>query len=475
MDSNAAGQSKNANAVLADLLGGLALDPTAAQSQVRIVGDDFPQVSPHRLASACAAALGAQAVGVASLWHLRTGRGQQISIGTANALQALRCFMYSRQNGYVLPFETSPLSQYHLSKDDRWIYIMGHRSSGHFLDPALDLLRCPNTASAIAASVRQWDAFALEEALAQRGVPAAVVRTDSEWAAHPQGQWLASRPVIEIEKIGSSETQPLPAGPRPLSGVRVLDVSHVIAGPMVARSLAEHGADVLHISAPGNREQLFTVVDGGWGKRAAFLDLARPGDADRLRDLAGNADVFVQSFRPGALDRKGFSAHELAAIRPGIVHVSISCFGTDGPWASRGGNDFVGQAVSGVAHGEAFGEKPRAPRTTTINDYLAAYLGAAGALAALVLRWRNGGSYRVSVSLAGTSMWLRSLGSLSEAAQFAAMPYQEPVEPELMQMKSPFGIVTALKPVTRFSETPPHWELPPEPLGASLPEWTRSA
>ena len=390
---------------------------------------------------------------------------------TPRALQALRCNVYSRKNGRQLPIPKGPMSGYHRTGDGRWVCVYASHVLGSFLDAALDVLSCSHEAESIATAVARWAGADLEDALSERGVPAALVRTEAEWAAHPQGQWLAARPVVEIDQLAPSAPEPLASGDRPLAGLRVLDFTHVLCGPSVGRAMAEQGADVLRVASPRCEDPEAIVIDTGWGKRSAYLDLDEREDLALVEALAADADMVIQSFRPGALDRRGLSAEELAVRRPGLIYVSVSGYGSGGPWATRGAYEALGQSVAGISDAESFQERPRSVRTGTLNDYLGAYLGAAGALAALVRRWDNGGSYHVKVSLARTSMWVRQLGTIAEAQDFLGLDYDEPTAPTLFSASSPFGIVTALSPPVGYSATPGYWALPPAPLGSGQPHW----
>ena len=464
--------NERAKCALGELLRTLDLSAAAEDANLAIEGDDFPELSPHRLATANAVALAAVGAAVAAIWRQRSGRTQDVRVRTAPALQAMRCFTYVEQNGYPLKTPLhAPLASFNRTRDGRYIYIAAQHSLPRFLDAALDLLHCSHTAESVASALAHWDAFALEEALAERKVPCGVVRSEAEWAEHPQGRWLAERPVVEIERIGASTPEPLRAAARPLAGLRVLDITHVICGPMVSRTLAEQGADVLHVSSPEERDKEAIAIDTGWGKRSAYCDLKRAGEPERLRALLAEADFLVQSWRPGALARHGLSPQQAAALRPGLIYVSVSCYGDGGPWGARGGYDPTAQSVSGIALSEARDGRPRQPRTSTVNDYLAAYLAAAGALSALLKRAREGGSYHVKVSLAGSSMWLQRLGQMPEAAAHVAQPWYEPVKPVFVTAPSPYGLLRALKPPLEYSETEARWDRAPEPAGASPLEW----
>jgi hypothetical protein len=304
-----------------------------------------------------------------------------------------------------------------------------------------------------------------------------MVRTMAEWAEHPQGKAVATLPLMEIIKIGESKPEDLPHGDRPLSGVRVLDLTRVIAGPTCARTLAEHGADVLkitgkHLPSLGRQE-----YDTGHGKLSAHLDLREEKDKEILRGLVREADVFSQGYRPGTLGGRGFSPEALAEIRPGIVCVSLCAFGHAGPWASRRGFDTVVQTVSGITHrqGELFpGEKP-GPQFYPVAaiDFLTGYLMAAGAMVALARRAREGGSWFVRISLAQVGKWLVDQGQVPESKLKGIPKEFTPAELDRWSMVSntPVGRLQHLAPVLRLSETPPRWARTMVPLGYNEPVW----
>ena len=273
---------------------------------------------------------------------------------------------------------------------------------------------------------------------------------------------------MEIEKIGDGEPMPFKPGARPLSGIRVVDMAHVLAGPVTSRVLAEQGAEVIHVSAPRQPDPIQVMVDTGFGKRNTFIDLDRPGDLGTLHGLIEGADIFAHSWRPGSLDRRGLSPQELARRRPGIIYVSVSCYGYDGPWAERAGYDPLGQVASGLAAGEGSMTAPLMASTFTLNDYLAAYLAAAGVNSALLRRAREGGSYHVKVSLAGASAWLQMLGQLPpqywggrRRGGGEAASIRRPRN--LTTTASPHGVIEHPRPIVQYSETPSFWEFPPEP------------
>ena len=327
---------------------------------------------------------------------------------------------------------------------------------------------------AVARAVLDRDGPALEEAVHAAGGCAGFVRSTGEWSDHPQSAAVAALPVLEIERVGDAPREPLPAGDRPLAGVRVLDLTRVLAGPTCARTLAEHGADVLKVSSPQLPHSGDIEIDTGLGKLSTFLDLRQPADVETLTSLVrdGRCDVFSQSYRPGSLAARGFGAQALAALRPGIVCVELSAWGRAGPWAQRRGFDTVVQCASGMAMIQGGGGPPRTMPVSAI-DYVSGYLMAFGAMVALARRAREGGSWVVRVSLARTGKWIVDRGLL-DAAAAADVPRELPedeIERITQQSPSPLGLIRHLAPVARMSETPPRWTRPPVPLGHDAPVW----
>jgi crotonobetainyl-CoA:carnitine CoA-transferase CaiB-like acyl-CoA transferase len=308
-----------------------------------------------------------------------------------------------------------------------------------------------------------WDGFELEEAIHAAGGCAALVRSSEEWATHPHAAAVAGQPLLEIERIGDAPPMPLPKAERPLSGIRVLDLTRVLAGPTAAKTLAEHGADVLKITGAHLPDSGETDIDTGIGKLSAQLDLREAREVDVLRKLAGEADVFSQSYRPGTLAARGFSPEALAKLRPGIVYVSLSAWGPSGPWKDRRGFDSIVQCVSGMAAVQGGSGEPKLLPCSAI-DYVSGYLMAFGAMVALARRAQEGGSWRVRVALARVGKWIVDRGMV-DAAQAVESPGAT------METSSPAGLITHLKPVVQLSDTPPFWARPPVPLGHHEARW----
>ncbi|ETF02983.1 carnitine dehydratase [Advenella kashmirensis W13003] len=429
--------------------------------------------SRHKLAVSAASAIGAYAVTVQQWWQQCTGHAQTIDIDWMQAASSLNPGHFQTQSGYGLPalsLLTELKADFYRTRDNRWFFPIG--SYPHLRDGVLKVLNCPNTERGLADAIAKWSADELEDAFAAARLPGIYARSQSEWRAHPQGSLLAAQPPIQIERIDDSPVIPASAGERPLDALRVLDMGHVIAGPVVARTLAEHGAQVLRLDPPLRQDPFRQTIDTNIGKRSAFCDLDRDEDRTRLQTLIANTDVMVQSWRPGSLEGRGFGAQQAAAIRPGIIYVSVSAYGDSGPWATRGGFEQLGQIVSGIAMDEGDADRPRLVPTYLLNDYLTGYLGATGVMMALMRRAREGGSYHVKVSLTRTSMWVQDLGLLAiPDAAIRGQHFATQLRPVLERRDSPYGILEQLGPVARFSHTPAKWSLPPSPTGAFPARW----
>ena len=435
-------------------------------ASIEITGEDPVLDTRFAAGEAAAASLGLAGAAAAHLWELRTGEPQDVRVDVRAAAATLLGFLLQRTSGRIdLSRALSAVTALYEAGDGRWIHL--HGGFPHLAEGTVDLLGGAMEPEAVAAAVARWDAFALEEALAERGLCGAAVRSVAEWQAHPQGRALAGLPVVEVERIGDAPPEPLPPGDRPLSGVRVLDLTRVLAGPTCGRTLAGHGADVLRIGAERLPSIEPFVVETGRGKRNAFLDLDRPEDLERLRALARDGDVFCQGYRHGSLEQRGLGADALAALRPGTIHVSIDCYGHAGPWAGRPGWEQLAQSAAGIAQADARNGRPRLiPAAAT--DYTTGVLAAFGVMTALARRAEEGGSWRVRASLCQTAGWLTRLGPGFDPA--AASGFGD-VDALRMETETAWGRLTHLAPAEHLSKTPARWALPPAPLGSHAPEW----
>jgi len=450
--------------------------PQPLADEIELRGEDPALPTRFRIGTAASAAIGACAVAASRLWAMRgeQRRRQIISVDLRHAAAALRSTRYLRIDGAPAKDGFDPLSGLYQARDQRWVFL--HCNFANHRAAALGVLGLPSEVDrdAVARAVAKWDGLALEESVhAARGC-AALVRARREWLQHPQSKAVASLPLLEIERFANAPPEPLPSAERPLSGIRVLDLTRVLAGPTCARTLAEHGADVLKVSAPHLPHSGQIEIDTGLGKLSAFLDLRGGADAEILASLVreGRCDVFSQSYRPGSLVARGFGPQRLSDLRPGIVCVELSAWGRAGPWSRRRGFDTVTQCVSGMAMIQGADETPRMMPASAL-DYLSGYLLAFGVMVALERRAREGGSWLVRGSLARAAQWIFDLGLL-DASAIANVSKELPDE-ELARMSaqtaSPWGVVRHLAPVARMSHTPPRWDRPPVPLGHDDPVW----
>ena len=347
----------------------------AALECVRLTGQEPALPSSFAVGTAAQASIAVSALAAAELHGLRGGMPQQIDVDMRHAAIEFRAEQYLRVDGAPAPEFRDKLTRTFQSRDT----------------------------------------FGFEQEAAAAGMVVTAMRSFDEWDAHPQGQAVAGLPLLSIERLGDAPPRPLPPAARPLSGVRVLDLTRVIAGPVCGRTLAGHGADVLLVSAPHLPSIEPLVMETGLGKRACWLDLRTLRDKQAFEALLGEADVLVQGYRPGALDALGLGPEAAARRRPGLVYVSLCAYGEAGPWAARRGFDSLVQTASGFNHAEAQagGATEPAPLPAQALDRATGYLMAYAVMAALMRRSREGGSWHVRLSLAQTGQWLRHLGRVA--------------------------------------------------------------
>jgi crotonobetainyl-CoA:carnitine CoA-transferase CaiB-like acyl-CoA transferase len=461
-------ETKLSRASLAELIE-LAGLPAHLVEDVQISGTDPVFPTPYKVAGPGAASIAASGLAAAHLWSIKTGTRQQVQVDAYHACAAMRSNQYLKIDGQQPPRPRDEVTGFYRLRDGGWIYL--HCNFPNLRDANLRALGATPQRDAAAAAVARWDGLAAEEAIFAAGGCGALVRSEEQWLALPAAAAAASAPVLEIVKIGEAPPEALPVGEQPLSGIRVLDLTRVLAGPTCGRTLAEHGADVLRISGRGMADSGMFDLDTGLGKLSAYLDLRDPAGVETLRGLIRSGDVFSQAYRPGSLAARGFSPEALAQMRPGIVYVTLSAWGHLGPWSDRRGYDTVVQAANGMAY-RPEGEQP-AFMPVSEQDYIAGYLMAFGAMVALGRRAREGGSWMVRVSLAGTGHWIRQHGLLDLSA-----PGMQPagisdaqIESFTMESASPVGRLSHLAPAAHLSATPGRWSRPAVELGTHQPAW----
>lgn len=450
--------------------------PAGALAHLDLTGADPVLPSRFAVGTAAVASLGASALAASALWARRTGRWQDVAVDMRHALAEFRSERYLRVDGGPAPELWDKIAGVYPCGDGRWVRL--HTNFPHHRDGVLRILGCAWDKDAVRAALGKWEAQAFESTASEAGLVVAAMRTFDEWDAHPQGQALRGLPPVILERIGDAPPEPLPPLPadaerqRPLSGVRVLDFTRIIAGPVAGRTLAAHGADVLLVTAAHLPAIAPLVIDTGRGKRSCQLDLRDPDDKRALHKLLHGADVLVQGYRPGGLEALGAGPQAAARARPGIVYVTLSAYGHVGPWAGKRGFDSLVQTATGLNHAEAQaagGTEPR-PLPAQVLDHAAGYLLAFGAMAALHRRAVEGGSWHVRVSLAQVAQWLRGLGRVPDGLRAPDQRFED-IGDLLQTMPSGFGELTVVRHAARMSETPARWDLPSVPLGTHAAQW----
>jgi len=449
--------------------------PSEALAFAELSGTDPVFPSSFRVGAAAQSTVAAAALAACEIGHQRGAGRQHVTVNMAHA--AVECTGWFSLDGRV-PNQWEAFSGLYCCADG---HVRLHTNFAHHRDGALALLGLdPATAQRHDAeqALLGWRAIDFENTAAQHKLVATALRRFDEWDATPQGLALAGQPLFTISRIegyeeASKEARPLvlPAlgdDAPPLSGVRVLELTRILAGPVGGRALAAYGADVMLVNSP-KLPNIEAIADTSRGKLSALADLQTAqgrADLDRLID---GAHVFVQGYRPGGLSALGYGPEEVARRRPGIVYVSLSAYGTQGPWAGRRGFDSLVQTAMGFNHaeGEANGDGVPRPMPMQILDEATGYLIAFGAAAALWRQQREGGSWHVQVSLAQTGHWLRSLGRLPNGLAVA----RPDVAPYVETTASGFGTLRAVRHSAQLSRTPARWTRPSVPPGSSAPLW----
>ena len=453
--------------------------PAEALRHIGLTGEDPILPSSFAIGTAAQVAIGASALAVTALWAQRTGRWQSVDVDMRHAMAEFRSERYLRVNGGAAPELWDKIAGLYPCGDGRWVRL--HTNFPHHRDGILRILQCAYDRDALRTALARWKAEDFEATASDAGLVVAAMRTFDEWQAHPQAQALRGLPPVIIEKIGDAPPIPLPALPahaeinvdaRPLSGIRVLDLTRIIAGPVAGRTLAAHGADVLLVTAAHLPAIAPLVVDTGRGKRSCQLDLRDQDDKRAFHKLLHGADVEVQGYRPDGLAQLGAGPEAAARARPGIVYVSLSAYGHVGPWSAKRGFDSLVQTATGFNADEAAAAGSAEPRPfpAQVLDHAAGYLLAFGAMVALHRRATEGGSWHVRVSLAQVGQWLRSLGRVPGGTSVPDQHIDE-ISDLLEVQESGFGELTVVRHAAKLSETPAHWALPSVPLGTHAPEW----
>jgi crotonobetainyl-CoA:carnitine CoA-transferase CaiB-like acyl-CoA transferase len=454
--------------ILADIWTSAGGDP-AALNAIKLTGDEAQLPSSFRVAAAAQASVAATGLAAAEIWKLRSGQSQDVAVNMRHAVVECRSERYLRVDGKPPPPAWDAIAGVYKVRDG---FVRLHTNFPHHRDAVCRVLNCKPERDQVQAALMQWDGEAFETAAHAAGGVVALMRSHDTWSATPHAKALAQLPLISISKIGEAAPKPWPAGDRPLSGIRVLDLSRVIAGPVAGRTLAVHGADVLLISSPDLPAIPWLTIDTGRGKLTSFVDLRSEQGRGVLRDLLADADIFSQGYRPRAIAALGFSPEQAAHINPGIVYVTLSAYGHAGPWGERRGFDSLVQTTTGFNHaeGQAAGLDGPKELPAQMLDHATGYFMAFGAMMAKARQAREGGSWHVQVSLAQTGRWLWNLGRVNDGLAISDLK-ADAVTPFIEDVPSGFGPLRSVSHSARLSKTPAFWARPAMPLGSHPPKW----
>ncbi|KAF8633875.1 hypothetical protein AX15_001206 [Amanita polypyramis BW_CC] len=452
--------------------------PESYLSQVSLTGNPDTVVnSSFRLGAAAQASMALYGLSAVYLHSVRSGVQQNVTVDARHAVLAFHGEHWYKVNGqYPEKGLWDRRGGIHKTKDDNYVRL--HINFPHHRRGILSILNLPDepgvTREEVAEATRQWNSVDLETKGVSMGVCIGAMRSFEEWDRHPQAQSLLGVPPVTIHKIGEAPRRKVGPSTRPLDGMRVLDLTRAIAGPTAARTLASHGADTLLVTSPNLPSLAYLDPETTLGKRTTQLDLADEKDRTSLRQLIQDCDVFLQTYRPGGLEEKGFGVKELAKQKPGIVCANLTAWGYDGPWKGRKGFDSVLQTATGFnyeegtayqdylsSRSEAGSFSPR-PFPMQSMDYAAGCFLTYGINVALAKTITEGGSWEVRVSLAAVGQWIRTFGRRSPEEAFGEgstpLPSREDEEITKLSVTWPAvdgkNSVTSLCHAAIFSKTP---------------------
>lgn len=447
------------------LLAGFGLSDIPRE-RLEIIDDGIALPTPWPVTANAVATLAAVGLAASHLHELRGGAPSPVIIRTRHAGLVMASSSYLLIDGQAAKFR-DPFTGFYEAAHGRWVFL--HGNFPHLRDGVLRLLGVTSVEE-VAQAVKTRDAFALEAEGIARGLCIAAVRTRTEWQDENQYRHVCNLPLVDIERLDEADRPMAPLNGQPLSQLRMLDLSRVIAGPICGRTIAEYGADVLLVSGPGRPSITSLVIDTGFGKRATEIDLATPASRAAFEALAAECDVFLDAYRPGSLSARGYSSANLARLRPGLVHIDLDAFSRAGPWAERRGYDSLVQATVGMCWD---GKNPPKNLPCQPLDYLSGYLGALAAISGLIRRIEQGGGWSMRLSLARTAHWMWEsydlLGREPNPPQARMSPEEARAAGYLSTYKSAYGDIEALN--SPLQAPGSRWPSVPVPLGTHPPQW----
>ncbi|KAF2027983.1 CoA-transferase family III [Setomelanomma holmii] len=420
------------------------------------------------------------ALSAALFWSVRHASPvPRVRVAAEHACAEFKSERLYTLNGKAAPSTFGTIGGLHKTADG---YARMHDGFPNHRENALKILGLGKDASrlAVGSKMLDWKSTELEAEAFRQGAVVLALRSFEEWEKLPQAKAVTDLPIL-LTRVGQSSpySPPAPVGMvdnKCLRGIRVLEMSRVIAAPVAGKTLAAHGADVIWVTSPTLPDQPELDIDMSRGKRTVRLDIKQPEDKAQLLDLVQTADVFIQSYRPGSLTTRGLSTQELIQANPHLIIANLDAWGPDGPWSQNRGFDSLVQTCSGlnVEDAKRYGaNEPARVLPCQALDHGSGYLLATGVNAALYKRATEGGAYEVRVSLAGVMKHLRSLGQYQGKSGFNRKDFKGPEDAEtyLETRSTGFGELRAIRHSVSIEGVEVGWEEMPKPLGSDQPVW----
>ena len=412
-----------------------------------------------------AAAIASAGLAIAELVHEVGGRAVHVTVD--RRLSSLWFGFALRPIGWCPPAPWDPIAGDYRARDG-WVRL--HTNAPHHRAAAMRVLGVAAERETVARAIASWSKSDLETAVVEAGGCAAEMRSIAEWDRHAQGRAVAAEPLVHAAKAEPAARPTWSLSPdRPLRGIRVLDLTRVLAGPIATRFLAGYGAEVLRIDPP-DWDEPGVVPEVTLGKRCARLDLRESQGRAQLDALVSRADVLVHGYRPGALDRLGFDSAARRRRSPGLIDVALSAYGWSGSWAARRGFDSLVQMSTGIAERGMIwrgADKP-VPLPVQALDHATGYLMAAAAIRGITCRMKQGNGIEARLSLARTARLL---------IEHATDGEEEPFTPETESDRNvqieltDWGRARRLLPPVRIGDADMRWDHPARQLGSAEPRW----
>lgn len=440
-----------------------ALDlPDAALDRIAFTGlANLPSAFP--VTELAASSVGAACLALSELIGT-TGEAPRVAVD--RRLSSLWFGISIQPIEWPLPAVWDPLAGDYLARDG-WIKL--HTNAPHHRAAALKVLDCAGERGAVAEAVKTWSANDLEAAVVEAGGVAAVLRSSADWVRHPQGAAVAAEPLIAFSRADVGKLRWSPQPGRPLAGLKVLDLTRILAGPISTRFLAGYGADVLRIDPP-DWDEPGVIPEVTLGKRCAQLDLRVDADRRMFERLLSRANVLVHGYRPGALDGLGFGEAERRKINRDLIEVSLDAYGWTGPWNSRRGYDSLVQFSSGIAEAGMAWKGTDHPVSLPVQalDHATGYLLAAAVIRQLIAREQGEKLARARLSLARTAALLVSLRELATEPNWTEGGMGDVAQ---TIETTPWGDARRYHPPANIEGAPMRWERGAQRLGSSKPMW----